>query len=70
MLDEHNGILLDLYYSRGVLVSEFEVESSRIVTREELDHGTLWVEMNTFSAKPTREGGVPRFRFCARKSAA
>lgn len=65
VVDEKNGIIIDSFYQDGTLFSQFEVGSSRVSTRYELEDGKLTVEMPLFGRHPMREGahGVRVFPF-------
>lgn len=56
VVDEHNGILLDSYYDKGVLLSQFEVDKNRVSARYEMQGDQLAMELNMFRREPVREG--------------
>ncbi|CAN5120931.1 hypothetical protein BH11PLA2_BH11PLA2_16980 [soil metagenome] len=47
LLDEKNGILLDMKFAKGVMHSQFEVSGSLLTARYELRDGKLHYEITT-----------------------
>lgn len=57
VVDEKNGIFLDMYWVGNRLHSAFTVENATIVNNYWLDGGKLMIEFFTLSAKPVRTSG-------------
>ncbi len=58
VMDERNGILLDMAFEQGALVSAFEVEGSLLVSREALAGDTIAYRIDTFAAAEPRSSSV------------